>query len=233
VSTITYNSKDEWLTARKSILTATQAAHIWTAHVGGKVWPGSTPYDVWAEKAGEAEPFEENHHTWMGKALEYPMCVWVAEQFGRQLDYPEPWTIVTRGDEPWMGCTPDAYLICTSDDNLSVDTKFWRELVEVKTASWVDEWGDTGSVAVPGTYLAQCTWQMAVTGLDVCHLGVFLNYAVDGYSRPKMVKDRRHYTLRRILVMEQMMIDVCKRFWNRYIVGGFPPPKKYPVGGES
>lgn len=223
---VTYDNKADWLEARRKVLTATQASIIFNAHCGGKVWPNSTPFTVWQEKVEpEAAPVvEETIHMWMGKALEFPICEWVAEQVGAQLEYPEPYTMVIRDDAPFMACTPDAYL--------------WYpdgrcELLEVKTASWAADWGQTGSVIVPQNYGMQVMWQQAVTGIELARLGVFLAYAIEGFNQPKVVKDLRHYPLVRIQPLEDLMVNVCRDFWDRYVETAWPPPKTYPVGGEG
>jgi putative phage-type endonuclease len=221
VSVVTYPDRPAWLEARKSVLTATQAAILWTSHCGGKVWPGSTPWDVWAEKVGEKEDedLEGNLHIWLGRAMERPICEWVAGEVGLELQYPEPYTIWTSDTLPFMAATPDAFL--TGDGKAS--------LLEAKTAGWADEWGDSGGVVVPGNYLAQVTWQMAVCDIDACYLGVYLAYAVEGFKRPKVVKDRRWYLLQRIHVVEQMMVEVCWKWWQTYVETGFPPPRENKI----
>lgn len=226
MAVITYATEGEWLEARRHVLTATQAAIVWSAHCGEKLWDDATPFTVWQEKVGEAEPFQQNVHTWLGHALERPLCQWAADKLGGTLEYPPPYTLEIRDDAPWMACTPDAR-VRVGDDVF---------LIQSKTASWVDDWGPsgppTGGAWVPFTYLSQCYWEMAVTNTNVNYLAVFLAYAEKGWKRPKVVKDRRIYPLVRNSMVEHMMVGVCQQFWERYVVTGFPPPKTYKQGGE-
>jgi predicted phage-related endonuclease len=228
MSVVTYASKEEWLVARRSVLTATQAGIIWTSHIGGKVWPGSTPFEVWQEKCDPDNypKVEENVSLWLGKALELPICEWVAEQVGMDLCYPKPYTMHTNDARPWMAATPDAFMGTPG-------ASFYHALLEAKTASWPDDWGDNGSPMVPTTYLAQGTWQMAVCEIDVCYVGVYLGYAVEGYKRPKVVKDLRWYKLDRILAVESMMIKVCEDWWSKHVETGFPPPRENKIKGKK
>lgn len=194
---------------------------LWVSQCGGKVWPGSTPYDLWAQKTGEKpDSFEDNVHTWYGKAMELPICQWVAEEVGGELKYPAPYTMVTRDDADWMAATPDAWLLRPEGECL----------IEAKTSSWAVDWGAQGESRVPDNYLAQVLWQLAVCELNVCYLAAFLTYATDGYAGPKVTKDRRYYRLFRLPVIEQMMIEVSYTFLTRYVQSGWPPPKKTRAG---
>jgi predicted phage-related endonuclease len=227
---VTFPNKQEWLEARRHVLTASQAAILWTAHIGGKLWPGSTPHDVWAEKCDPdyVQDYGDTVHTWLGKALELPICEWVASQVGMDLEYPAPYTMHTNDVHPWMAATPDAF-----GEMHGGGGEMYKVLIEAKTGSWADEWGDTGSPMVPTTYLAQGTWQMAVCEIDVCYVGVYLGYAVEGYKRPKVVKDLRWYKLDRILAVESMMIKVCEDWWSKHVETGFPPPRENKIKGKK
>jgi len=220
VSVVTYPDKGAWLEARRKVLTATQAAIIFATHCGEKVWKGSTQWHVWQEKIDGAEHIEESVAMWHGKALERPICQWVADQIGGELLYPEPYTMVYRDDLPIVACTPDAW-VRMPDGEL--------RLIESKTSSYADEWGPTGSVEVPFNYMAQVGWQQAACEVETAHLGCYLAWATDGYVQPKMHRDLRHYTLKRISAVEQVMLGVCVRWWQTYVETGFPPPRENKI----
>lgn len=218
--------KAEWLEARKSVISATQASVIWVAHNGGKLYKGSTPRDVWLEKKGEAPAFEGNLHTWVGSGFERAVCEWVAEDIGATLEYPEPYTLVYASEErrqlyPWLACTPDAYAVFPDGT---------RHLIEAKTgagdaADLNAKWGPSGGFQVPFNYFSQVLYQEAVVELPVCHLGVALWMGKHHYGgRVKVEKDRRRYPIMRMPFVENEMLKVIAEWVHRHIDGDRCPP---------
>lgn len=228
--------KADWLEQRKSILSATQAAIVWVAHNGGKLYKGSTPRDVWLEKRGEAPEVEEdNLHFWVGNAMERPLAEWVARDLGADLEYPEPYTLVYAREErrklyPWLACTPDGYAIFPDGR---------RDLIECKTTAGDaseknSEWGEGSFGPVPGglydcrvppTYFGQVTYQLAVCEAQWCHLGAAMWLAGrKPWGGLGVTKSRRRYTFMRVPLIEAEMLRVLAEWWHRYISGGRQPP---------
>lgn len=220
--------KADWLEARKSVITATQAATIWVAHHGGFLHKGSQPLDIWLEKRGEAPEFDGNLHTWVGNAMERPIAEWVASELGAELEFPEPYTLVHSKRFDWLACTPDAYAVFADGH---------RELIECKTAAGDEsemnaKWGPSGSCVVPFNYLSQVTYQLAALEVGRCHLGAALWMASRGYGgKLRVVKDRRRYPIMRIPIIENEMLKVIGEWVQRHMVKGVPP-KTYSNPGR-
>jgi len=100
--------------------------------------------------------------------------------------HPEATEVTTQTWHPlddWAGATPDAEAMI--DDE--------RVLVEAKSASRMDDWGDAGTDAIPATYLAQAYFSLALSGAARCYVPVigpyleFSEYVVE--SNPEFERD--------------------------------------------
>lgn len=126
----------------------------------------SSPYSLWADAvdaAGPAAPdaaarkrFDRGHR--LEPALREYLQDWLRDQGedarvkpGATVEHPENpgwyanpdgWVYEGRRRTPWAG-------------------------VECKTSMYATDWGDEGTADIPAGYLAQCAWQMHVTGLRV------------------------------------------------------------------
>jgi predicted phage-related endonuclease len=88
-------------------------------------------------------------------------------------------------------------------------------ILECKTANPFasGEWGEVGSDEVPMTYLCQCIWYMAITGIEQCDLAVLFGNS-----------DFRIYEIARDLELEALVIEKALHFWNEYVLKDTPPP---------
>jgi putative phage-type endonuclease len=89
-----------------------------------------------------------------------------------------------------------------------------KRVLECKTANPFarQEWGELGSDQVPMTYLAQCVWYLAITGLEQADLAVLFGNA-----------DFRVYEIPRDQELEEMMIDRARIFWEEHVLKDVPP----------
>jgi putative phage-type endonuclease len=90
-------------------------------------------------------------------------------------------------------------------------------LLECKTANPFarGEWGEPGTDQVPMSYLCQCIWYMAITGIEQCDLAVLFGNS-----------DFRIYEITRDLELEALVIERALHFWNEYVLKDTPPPAR-------
>lgn len=88
-------------------------------------------------------------------------------------------------------------------------------ILECKTANPFakGEWGEPGTDQVPMSYLCQCIWYMAITGIEQCDLAVLFGNS-----------DFRIYEIARDLELETLVIEKAQHFWNEYVLKDHPPP---------
>jgi predicted phage-related endonuclease len=88
-------------------------------------------------------------------------------------------------------------------------------LLECKTANPFarGEWGEPGTDQVPMSYLCQCIWYMAITGIKRCDLAVLFGNS-----------EFRIYEIARDLELEVLVIEKALHFWNEYVLKDIAPP---------
>lgn len=136
------------------------------------VSPWESPRSVWHAMRGDTTRPETNEVQRRGHYLEPAILAWWRDQHDPFHWREQP--VYTLGD--WAAATPDAHV-----ENKDVGPA----LVEAKSAAYDDEWGDPGTDAIPAYYLAQCYWQMHVSGVHRCYVPIitsrlrFAEYVVD------------------------------------------------------
>ncbi len=146
---------------------------------------GLSPYEsrfsLWHRMAGLLPAQEDSAVLRRGHYLEPAVMSWFADQHpdwevhpALSVD-PDEWTTLPDGRRHpiWLHCedrcwiaSPDGFAITPED----------RRLVEIKTASDTDEWGQPGTDEIPKSYLAQVQWQMGVLGVKRTHVAVLTAY---------------------------------------------------------
>ena len=88
-------------------------------------------------------------------------------------------------------------------------------ILECKTANPFSsgDWGEVGSDQVPMSYLCQCIWYMAITGIDRTDLAVLFGNS-----------DFRIYEIARDKELEELVLAKASTFWNDYVLKDIPPP---------
>jgi len=88
-------------------------------------------------------------------------------------------------------------------------------ILECKTANpfTSSDWGEVGSDEVPMSYLCQCVWYMAITGIDKTDLAVLFGNS-----------DFRIYEIARDQALEELVIAQASAFWNDHVLKDIPPP---------
>lgn len=185
-----------WLAARRSHITATDAAAIIGVH------PYKTRFDVYADKQGIGDGDKENEFMYWGTALEDAVAQRYARDTGRELVRIPEGEVIEHPRLPWLAGTPDR-LVPTVPCG-----------VEIKTAGYrsAERWGEAGDGTVPEEYTVQCSVYMALYGWEAWDLAVLI-----------AGQDYRVYNLRRDTELEGMVLDECERFYVDHVKGGKPP----------
>lgn len=149
-------SHDEWLKAREEGIGASEVAAV----VGLSPW--DSPFSLWLKKTHQVPPTEENQAMRLGHLLEPVVAtLWEEETGGKVVKASAADIIYQDAEKPWRRVTPDriAYRISAWSGRKE------KILLEIKTTA-------TGFDAetIPDNYLAQCQYQMLVTGIHKCEL---------------------------------------------------------------
>ncbi len=154
--TILGDSRERWLSARRQLVTASDAAAI----LGFA--EGRSAISVYAEKLGALTPAEEDWMEW-GRDVE----VAIAKAFARKAKRPirdlGAHEIQIHPDIPWLGSTLDQQTHGTEDEPAPIETPagVWvpmeaKAVAGMKASKWIEE--------PPLEYQIQVQIQMACTG---------------------------------------------------------------------
>jgi putative phage-type endonuclease len=159
--------------------------------------PWRSAHDVWMIKRGLVTE-EGNVRTRMGNRVEACVLDEYRADTGSVLEFPGT---VRHPTNEWMVCTPDGRVVGAS------------RIVEVKCVGWRSalHWG-TEEDAIPDYYRPQCEWQMAVMGVEECHLAAWIGGS-----------DFRIYTVKRNPALAEALIEAGRAFWFDHVIGGEPP----------
>jgi putative phage-type endonuclease len=158
----------DWLRARRCGVTASEIAVV----MGLSPW--SSPYALYHRKAGTLPEQEDSDAMALGRYLERFVC----DQFSRR--YPHlrvhggSRDLWQHPDRPWQLATPDRLLDdCPAEWENGVPctcTGTPLAVLEAKTSSSYDGWGEDGSDEIPVHYRCQVLWQMDVLGVTAGYL---------------------------------------------------------------
>jgi putative phage-type endonuclease len=194
-----YDTEAAWLAARRRGLGASEAAAI----VG--LSPFLSPMDVWAAKVGLAEPTAERERMRWGKRLQRPIAEGYAEETGRTVVDPGPYTLLRSTTYPWLCASPDAFVIASGAPGHGPG------MLEIKNVSaWQrDEWDEEP----PLGYQVQLQMQMLVSGFTWGSLAALLG----GH-------ELRYRDLAASPRVQSMILDALECFWRQYVQAEVPPP---------
>lgn len=147
--------------AWQKLVTASKVAAI----VGKSPW--DSPYSIWMKMAGRLPREKTTDAMIRGTLLEPAILNWFREKHPEFVKHQEQ-VIVRKGS--WLLITPD--MISTDEHGESV-------VVEAKSASRLDHWGDPGTDQIPAYYAPQVQMQLHVTGLKRAYvpvIGPFLEF---------------------------------------------------------
>ena len=166
-----------------------------------------TPLEVWMEKTGKEVRKLDSLPLRFGSFAEEFVASEYARATGFELRHDE--SIYIHPTHPMMSAHVDRVVL---GNGLS---KPATRLLECKTANPFarGEWGEPGTDQVPMSYLCQCIWYMAITGIAQCDLAVLFGNS-----------DFRIYEIARDLELEALVIEKALHFWNEYVLKDIPPP---------
>lgn len=165
-----------------------------------------TPLDVWMEKTGKEVKRLDSLALRFGSFAEEFVASEYSRSTGFELLHDESAHI--HPHHSFMSAHIDRFVII---GNSSAPTR----ILECKTANPFasGDWGEAGSDEVPMSYLCQCVWYMAITGLEQCDLAVLFGNS-----------DFRIYKIARDKALEEMVIEKAVSFWNDHVLQDLPPP---------
>lgn len=178
-----------------------------------------TPYDVWLDKRGEAEPENEDEKPWLywGAILEDVVAREYAlrtdakvQRVNAQLVYPPaPFAVANidravvnpdiRGNVRWI------------DGRLTTD-----RILECKTANGFAAalWGEVGTDQIPDDYLLQTQWYLGITGARFADVAVLIGGS-----------DFRTYTIEADTGLFADLLGEAEQFWALVQSGTAPDPQ--------
>ena len=177
--------------------------------------PWRTPYQVFLEKTGQAEPFTGNLQTRFGSYAEEFVAREYCEQTGRQVQRFNP--MLRHPTAPLIGHV-DRLVVPEGAKRASHRQEIRTDLgLEAKTASAFatgrgTEWGESGTDQIPESYLVQIAAYQALTGCPKWDLAVLFGNT-----------EFRIYHLQRDLELEAMILDEASRFWTDHVLARNPP----------
>ena len=125
-----------------------------------------TPLEVWMEKTGKETKQLDSLPLRFGSFAEE----FVASEYSRAtgFDLLHDESIYIHPTHPMMSAHVDRFVLGNGLNKPAT------RLLECKTANPFarGEWGEPGTDQVPMSYLCQCIWYMAITGIEQCDLAV-------------------------------------------------------------
>lgn len=177
--------------------------------------PWKSPYQVYQEKIGAAEPFTGNLQTRFGSyaeefvAREYTaMTGRAVQRFNAMLRHPTA-PIIGHVDRLVI---PEGAKRASWRDQVKTDRG-----LEAKTASAFatgrdSDWGEDGTDQVPESYLVQVAAYQALTGCEYWDLAVIFGN-----------QEFRIYHLTRDLELEGLILEAAEKFWRDHVLARIPP----------
>ena len=198
VAVIRPNSHNEWLAARESGIGASEVAAV----IGLSPW--DSPFSLWLRKTGQIPPTEETQAMKMGKLLEPVIAqLWEEATGGKVVKASAKDIIYQDPEHPWRIVTPDRFAY-----EINPETgKKTKCLNEYKSTSQ-----DFDPDDLPPYYVAQCQYQMLVTGVHVNYLCWLTNGRYYNHARLEYDEEFANFIAERV-----------DEFWLDNVVAGKEP----------
>ncbi len=184
---------NEQLEMRKSGIGGSEAAAV----LGLSKW--STPLQVYLKKKGLLE-VEQNDAMYWGSKKEALIREVYQEKTGMTVLVPD------------MMKHPKYDFMLANVDGIANG----HRLLEIKTAAFDHEWGESGSTTIPQDYYVQVQHYLAVTQLKIADLVVLIGSS-----------DYRSYEIEPDLEFQEMMIAGESQWWENFKNDVEPEPTSY------
>ena len=182
-------NREDWLKAREDGIGASEVAAI----LGLSPW--DTPFSLWLKKTHQAEPEPENFAMRRGHYLEDAVVQWWQDETGEKVIKASAADIIyVHPEHSFMRVTPDRIV------------RGRKKMLEVKsTAGYM---GDE----IPDYYLAQCMYQMYVTGIHDEELIYIQGDLTFGRFHVEYDEEFAEFIAQKV-----------SEFWNENVIGGKEP----------
>ena len=163
--------------------------------------------DVWMEKTGKEVKALDSLPLRFGSFAEEFVASEYMRHTGVDLIHDE--SIYLHSQHSFMSAHIDRFV---HGDGIAMPP---TKILECKTANPFaqSDWGDVGSDQVPMSYLCQCAWYQAITGIDEADLAVLFGNS-----------DFRIYAIKRDKELEELILEKATTFWQDYVLKDIPPP---------
>jgi len=169
--------------------------------------PFKSPLAVWMEKTGKEVKAADSLPLRFGSFVEE----FVANEYAKATGFALSADDTTRihPQHSFMSGNIDRYV---HEEGLHMPA---TKILECKTANPFSraQWGEVGSDQVPMSYLCQCVWYMAITGITKTDLAVLFGNT-----------DFRIYTILRDPELENLVLEKTHHFWHEHVLKDVPPP---------
>jgi putative phage-type endonuclease len=183
-----------------------------------------TPLDVWMEKTGKEVKKLDSLPLRFGSFAEEFVASEYARATGFELLQDE--SIYLHPSHSFMSAHMDRFVLVSNMGNAVANQqdKLPTRILECKTANPFtrSEWGEPGTDQVPMSYLCQCLWYMAITGIEQCDIAVLFGN-----------NDFRIYEVERDLELEVLVIEKALHFWHEYVLKDIAPPAQSEADYQS
>ena len=178
-----------------------------------------TPLQVWMEKTGKQTTKIDSMPLRFGSFAEAFVASEYSRATGFELLHDE--SIYLHPQHSYMSAHIDRFVLSAKLGN-DLGTQLSNNsplppsrILECKTANPFSsgDWGEVGSDQVPMSYLCQCIWYMAITGIDKTDLAVLFGNS-----------DFRIYEIARDQELEELVMAKATAFWHDYVLKDIPPP---------
>ncbi len=175
--------------------------------------PWRTPFQVYQEKTGQAEPFTGNLQTRFGSYAEEFVAREYCEQTGHQVQRFN--AMLRRGNI--IGhvdrlVIPEGAKRASWRDQVRTDRGLEAKTANAFAAGRDSEWGESHTDQIPESYLVQVAAYQALTGCQYWDLAVLFGN-----------QEFRIYHLTRDLELEAMILEAAEKFWRDHVLARIPP----------
>lgn len=170
--------------------------------------PYRSPWNVFAEKLGIAQPKPSSRFTRWGQKLERVIADEYLERHAEEGIEVLTAMTLNHAERTWQLGTPDRLIFrggAAPVRGLEIKNKGFFQSAK---------WGDDGDApeTVPEEVRVQCHWYMDVTGLPRWDVAAFIGG-----------NDYREYVLQEDLELQAMLVEIAERFWRDNVLAKRAP----------